>query len=245
MIYKKFKLLSWNCRGLGDLDKCLVVRNVIRSSRCDVVCLQETKLNNLDCSYASAFLPSFFVKQCAFIDAIGTSGGCVIAWKKNYILLSSWATMHTITVLLLQSNFGRVLLITNVYGPSRDEEMAAFIQEFRSLSDHISHPWLLVGDFNLVRWLVDRSGDMRGFGLMSEFNEFIMDLALIDIPLKNRTYTWSNKRPQPTFSKLDRVFITQDWSVNFTSVNLSSMEVIVSDHAPLLLNCKKSQPISK
>lgn len=89
MIYKKLKILSWNVRGLGDFEKSLVVRNVIRSSRCDIVCLQETKIADLACSHMADFLPSFFDKQCAFINAIGSSGGCLIAWKRNYSLISS------------------------------------------------------------------------------------------------------------------------------------------------------------
>jgi hypothetical protein len=39
------------CGGLGSLTKCNVVRNYIRSSRCDIVVLQETKLNDLTLSY--------------------------------------------------------------------------------------------------------------------------------------------------------------------------------------------------
>jgi hypothetical protein len=40
---KKFSLLSWNTRGLGGDKKCLVVRDEIRISRCDVVYMQKTK----------------------------------------------------------------------------------------------------------------------------------------------------------------------------------------------------------
>lgn len=86
------------------------------------------------------------------------------------------------------------MLVTNVYGPSRDEENETFIQELNKLSNFISHPWILVGDFNLVRWLIDCSGGIRSFGLMNEFNDLIMDLALIDVPLRNKSFTWSNKR---------------------------------------------------
>jgi hypothetical protein len=110
----------------------------------------------------------------------------------------------------LQAATGKRVLITNVYGPSREEEKRDFITELRSLAVQISHPWILLGDFNLIRWLVDRSDDMRSFGLMSEVNDFIMDLELIDVPLQNRSFTWSNKRADPTFSKIDWVFITHD-----------------------------------
>lgn len=60
MLQKKISLLSWNVRGLGNDEKCLVVRNVIKNSRCDICALQETKGNRVDLSYVSRFLPSFF-----------------------------------------------------------------------------------------------------------------------------------------------------------------------------------------
>lgn len=65
---------------------------------------------------------------------------------------------------------------------------------------------MLLGDFNLVRWLVDRSGDYRGMELMTLFKDLTRDLGLVDIQLQNRAYTWCNKQPRPVFSKLDRFF---------------------------------------
>lgn len=79
MNIKIIKLLSWNCRGLGCLDKCLVVRNVIRASRCDVVCIQETKWNEIELSYVLSVLPTFFENECMYINAINSRGGCLIS----------------------------------------------------------------------------------------------------------------------------------------------------------------------
>lgn len=92
-------------------------------------------------------------------------------------------------MLLLQINSEKQFVVTNVYGLSRKDEKHAFIQETRQLSDHVSDPWILIGDFNLVRWLVDRTGDMRSFGLMSAFNDLISELELIDVPIRNRQFT--------------------------------------------------------
>ena len=40
------KLLSWNVRGLNNPHKRLVVTNLLKEWKCDIVCLQETKLDN-------------------------------------------------------------------------------------------------------------------------------------------------------------------------------------------------------
>ena len=40
------KLLSWNVRELNNPHKRLVVTNLLKEWKCDIVCLQETKLDN-------------------------------------------------------------------------------------------------------------------------------------------------------------------------------------------------------
>ena len=41
------KLLSWNVRGANNPNKRNIIRNFIRSQRVDLVCLQETKIQEL------------------------------------------------------------------------------------------------------------------------------------------------------------------------------------------------------
>jgi exonuclease III len=45
---RKFKILSWNVRGLNEKDKRATVLNFINSEKSDIVCLQETKLASID-----------------------------------------------------------------------------------------------------------------------------------------------------------------------------------------------------
>ena len=40
----KIKILSLNVRGVNDSDKGKVIKNLIRTNRVDLVCLQETKV---------------------------------------------------------------------------------------------------------------------------------------------------------------------------------------------------------
>lgn len=240
MNYKKMKLLSWNCRGLGDLKKCKVVSDVIRSSRCDICMLQETKINEMSFKYVSSFLPSFFFLNCAYILARGSKGGMVIAWKKFYLLQNTWATRNTLSVLLRDQRTGEQALFTTVYGPSVDTDKPAFIEELNNLMHQVKDKWIIAGDFNLVRWMVDRTGNFQGFGLMDSFNDFITRAGLIDVQLKNRSYTWSSKRPMPSFSKLDRVLISPDWTTTYPVISLQALEMVVSDHVPLLLSCRKA-----
>lgn len=76
---------------------------------------------------------------------------------------------------------------------------------------------------------------------MCLFNDLIRETRIIDIPLRNRNFTWSSKRPQPVFSKLDRVFTSIIFSNKFPIVTLNALEVAISDHASLLLQCRHNR----
>jgi hypothetical protein len=57
--------------------------------------------------------------------------------------------------------------------------------------------WLLVGDFNLIRWPEDRNKARGDINLMLKFNEAISNLDLVEIPLHGLSYTWSNRQREP------------------------------------------------
>jgi hypothetical protein len=44
LAFMKPKLLSWNVRGLNEMDKRLEIRGLLRDWRADIVCLVETKM---------------------------------------------------------------------------------------------------------------------------------------------------------------------------------------------------------
>ena len=51
----KLKLFSWNVRGANNPIKRNVIRNFIRSQRVDLVCLQETKIQEMFADCARSF----------------------------------------------------------------------------------------------------------------------------------------------------------------------------------------------
>jgi hypothetical protein len=46
---------------------------------------------------------------------------------------------------------------------------------------------------------------------------------LLELPLLDRRYTWSNRRIIPTHERLDRVFINLVWDENLPNSILSSL----------------------
>lgn len=77
------------------------------------------------------------------------------------------------------------------------------------------------------------------------FNDTIDLLALLELPLLDHQFTWSNKRTIPTLERLDRVFINLAWDALFPNTHLTSLTRFASDHAPLLVTVSTTVPSSR
>lgn len=117
-LFRNFVLLSWNVRGLGQDDKCVVVRDNIFKHHPHIVCLQEIKLGVLpDWSYRS-FLPA---NLDAFhsVPVVDSRGGLITAWCSNLFSATSSSSSSCTSTVVLQSNSSDLqFAVTNVYGPS-------------------------------------------------------------------------------------------------------------------------------
>jgi exonuclease III len=80
-------LLSWNVRGLNDVDRQSTVNEIISNSSCHVVCLQETKLDYVD-QFTACFLGGYRLKSFAQRSAIGTRGGILLLWDDDVLQVS-------------------------------------------------------------------------------------------------------------------------------------------------------------
>jgi len=71
------KLLSWNVRGLNNRDKRVLLENVLRGWNCDLICLQETKLEDVELSDIRSIWGNQHV-GFSVLKAIGPRGGVVV-----------------------------------------------------------------------------------------------------------------------------------------------------------------------
>jgi len=71
------RLLSWNVRGLNDREKRVLLKNVLREWNCDLICLQETKLEKVELSDIRSI---WGIQQVGFsvLKATGSAGGVLV-----------------------------------------------------------------------------------------------------------------------------------------------------------------------
>jgi exonuclease III len=200
------KLVFWNVRGLGDNDKCSVVRDNLVSANPFVVCLQETKLASHEPVKLRAFIPPQ-LSESVVVDADGSRGGLLTAWNPNHLsLVSSISRVFSLTTVLASTTADLSFTITNVYAPADHSLSPAFAEEMVALRPLVTGAWLIAGDFNLIRYPSEKNNNRFNVTLAALFNDLIHSMGWFELPLLDRRFTWSNMQDVPTLARLDRVF---------------------------------------
>jgi hypothetical protein len=185
-------------RGLGDPGKRDVVRDTLTDARFFVFFLQETKLHDVDQSAARAFLPPSHAATFHTVDADGTRGGLLTAWDSNIFVLSTFITRrHSLTTVLAAAASNLSITVTNVYGPSDHHDTHLFLDGLLELAPHIIGPWLLASNFNLVHSTAEKSNGHVDRRLCEAFNDAIEALEIVELPLLDKLFKWSNNHASP------------------------------------------------
>ncbi|BFG19399.1 hypothetical protein CerSpe_056730 [Prunus speciosa] len=98
--------------------------------------------------------------------------------------------------------------LSRIYGPCRQRERNRFWEELADLYGYCGDMWCLGGDFNVVRFSVEKSNEGRVTKSMRDFNDFIQDTNLRDPNLLNASFTWSNLRENAVCRRLDRFLVS-------------------------------------
>ncbi|KAJ9691309.1 hypothetical protein PVL29_013479 [Vitis rotundifolia] len=228
------KVISWNTRGLGSRNKRRVVKDFLRSENPDVVMIQETKSMKCD----RRFVGSVWTvrnKEWAVLPACGASGGILIIWDSKK-LRNEETVIGSFSVSIKFSLDGcGPLWISAVYGPNSPSLRKDFWVELVDLFG-LSFPlWCVGGDFNVIRRSSEKMGGSSLTSSMKDFDSFIRECELLDPPLRNASFTWSNLQESPVCKRLDRFLFSNEWGQLFPQSLQEVLPRRTSDHWPIVL----------
>ena len=83
-VVMKIKMILWNVRDLIDTRKRLVVKNLLWQWKCDVVCLQETKIASMNRQLVCSLWSCPYV-DWTVLEVDQTTGGILIMWDKRVL----------------------------------------------------------------------------------------------------------------------------------------------------------------
>ncbi|RVW34514.1 hypothetical protein CK203_109533 [Vitis vinifera] len=124
-----------------------------------------------------------------------------------------------------------------LYGPIKGRERRELWEELAAVKGLWNDPWCIVGDFNVVRFLVEMSNGKQMSTTMREFLGFIDEFELVDPPLGGGAFTWSGGEGGSLKARLDRFLFSGDWEERVLGAMQFLLLRPVSDHSPILLDC--------
>ncbi|XP_071687386.1 uncharacterized protein [Rutidosis leptorrhynchoides] len=131
-----------------------------------------------------------------------------------------------------------VYYMINVYTPQDAAPKASlWLVIFDFVLNHMGY-FMIFGDFNVVRFEVERSGSEFLLSVENDFNSFIDNANLVDVPLGGRAFTWMST-PGSKLSKLDRFLLSDDCVDVLHDVHVMVLDTGCFDHNLLLLHIQK------
>lgn len=178
-----WKVLCWNIRGLNPRKKWNALKSKIIETQCDIVCIKETKREDIDTDFMKNFSTAMLDKF-EYLPSVGASGGSLIAWSSvnfsgDIIFQNSYAQSIEFTAKASADQW----VLTNIYAPCSSEGRAQFLEWFANIDMPDSVDWLVMGDFNLIRHPENRNKPGGDFNNMFAFNQALSNLGLIKLLL--------------------------------------------------------------
>ena len=212
------KLLSWNVRGANDSFKRKVIKSVIRKQKVDLLCIQETKIQDLSNRVVRSLGSGRFLGWKA-PDAFGSVGGLLIFWDKRSQEMLEWEEgQFSISCKFKNVENWVVWVFTGVYGPFTKEERECLWEETGAIRGIWEEPWCLGGDFNIILSQNERSRQGRITSAMRRFAQVVDELGLVDLQMQGGSFTWSGGLNNQSRARLDRFLVTPCWLDQFSRV---------------------------
>ena len=184
-------LLSWNCRGLENPQTVNALKKVIRLEDPEVVFLLETKS---DVNWVN-----FVCDQCGFFESFivpidGLRGGLALFWKSEIRIGVRNSSLSDIDAVVEGDSLG-CWQLTGFYGQPKTNRRVESWSLLKSLRGSSHLPWLVVGDFNEIRFQSEKEGGApRPNWQMARFNESINFCGLKEVGFVGPIFTWLYQR---------------------------------------------------
>jgi len=110
-------------------------------------------------------------------------GGILTLWDpKKLGILDAEASRNYLSLVIQPLGDKEIYMITSVYGLQKLEDKLKLLTPLEKLRERYPDmPWILVGDFNMIRSLTEKKGNTRKLGRDSiAFQNFMNNVGLVD-----------------------------------------------------------------
>jgi hypothetical protein len=229
------KLISWNCRGLGNPGAVRDLHQMVKEKKPTLLFLMETKSrqNHMEVVRVKLGFDGLFT-----VDPVGRSGGLALLWRDADDLNIQNFTRRHINAEVRIPGSDQWWYLTCFYG----HPVLAKRHESWALLNHLQSfcrgAWLCCGDFNeIVEHSEKWGGSRRRDGQMEQFRSVLEDCGLSDLGFLGPKFTWTNGQFGDNFIKerLDRAVANRAWCALFPNREIRVLAARTSDHNPVMV----------
>eukprot|EP00253_Pinus_taeda_P017553 PITA_17553 len=232
------KLVSWNCRGLGNPAKLEAVKDLLKSEPSDILMLQETKIEGhslLDISRVK-----WNKNTGKAVSARGASEGLATLWSDNTFQLNNFQeTQHWIYTELTHKVSKLIVSLFNLYVPvNYTEKRERWYSLSSYLEQHSPNNIIIAGDLNIVlKPKEKRGGSSSRDSILATMEELVQNWDLLDFPPVHGLYTWSNNRAgsEHISARMDKFLVQSALLLNKKIATTKILPKLTSDHKPIQL----------
>ena len=235
------KVLSWNCRGLGNSSTVHHGKKIAQQWKPDFCFLLKTKLKE---GRGKQLLQHWGFDGNTEVAHVGYSGGLALGWILDFqvtVLIKNQHFIHTNVV----NQIGDCSSITFIYGHPVLEKRKQIWEELQRIGSKVHQKWLYIGDFNQVLSVEDKFA-LRSTTIPGNFDflHILSTLSLRLIEAKGLSFTWMNKRKGTDFvmENLDIAFANIAWFDFYPDCVVTNLPIIHSDHGPIILDTEPHTP---
>ncbi|PWA83317.1 RNA-directed DNA polymerase, eukaryota [Artemisia annua] len=223
--------------GIGGLVKGPWVGKIRKVEGINFVALQESKLSSVCVADLRPFWGgSRFAMD--FVGSTGSAGGVVSMWDP--LVFEAVESIKDPNFLLVRGKLkgsGELLNVINVYAPQSSSAKALLWSKIEVEVSRHRGMWMVVGDFNVVRFPEERKNSVFKAGCARVFNEFIHNSGFKEFSMKGRQFTCIRDNGRK-LSKLDRMLVCSNLFDKWPEACLRVISGPHSDHCPLILILK-------
>lgn len=157
--------------------------------------------------------------------------------KRRWSCRDKYVGQHSVTIFLEEVNFASQCTFTGIYASCDRKLRRELWKELAAVYGLNSQPWVIGGDFNVIRFEDEKKGNARNTRVMRDFSIIISELCLMDSPLHGGSFAWFKGENNQSASRIDRFLSSESWDEQFKLIKQRVLPRVASDHCPILLEC--------
>ncbi|XP_022019605.1 uncharacterized protein LOC110919650 [Helianthus annuus] len=130
--------------------------------------------------------------------------------------------------------------MVNVYAPNEAASRRSVWLELLGVRNALQGLWVMMGDFNDVRFANERMNSEFVESNAEAFNQFILSAGLTEYNMGGGNYTYISDNGKK-LSKLDRFLVCLGFMERWPNASVTTLDRVMSDHRPIILSTVQSE----